>query len=162
MHCSVKEEIKKWVDRNFVHVHLMTVVDLGSLNINGSVRDIIPWAYGIDLAPGPGVDLVITAGEIPDSVLGFFGAVVGTSSMQYSASLENYKKEVIDLLRPGGLVFLTVCSPECKVKHTTSSVTEDTHRLTSHEIQELFQPEIYLSYHSAGDGHDMIFEGHLD
>ncbi len=161
MHSSVKEEIMEWKERNPI-LRDCRLADLGSLNINGAVRDFIPWAYGIDLVRGPGVDIVIEEGVVPKIWRGIFGAVVGTSSLQYSSSLQNYKKEIIDLLRPGGLVFLTVCSPGCKVKHTTSSVTEDTHRLTSHEVQELFKPEIILSYHSAGDGHDMIFEGHLE
>jgi hypothetical protein len=39
------------------------VVEFGSLDINGTVRDLIDcsWYYGIDLQPGPGVDEVADA-----------------------------------------------------------------------------------------------------
>ena len=41
-------------------------LEIGSANVNGSVRSNFTGPYlGIDLAPGPGVDLVVPGGLIP-------------------------------------------------------------------------------------------------
>lgn len=162
MHYSVKQETKSWFKRNPI-LQSCTVADLGSLNINGSVKDIIPQAVGFDLIEGPGVDVVIEDGEIPKNWKGYFSAVVGVSSLQFCPNLENYKKEVVDLLAPDGLVLLTSCTLSCSCHHTTSSVTDDKHRLRPYEVQDLFHPEIFLRYSwSVSSEHeDMIFERYL-
>ncbi len=60
MHQAAYEFIAEY--RTFFPVN---VIEIGSLNINGSVRDLFPAAswVGIDLADGPGVDVVADAVE---------------------------------------------------------------------------------------------------
>jgi SAM-dependent methyltransferase len=54
MHPGAKDYVKA------VIIPCRTVLEIGSLDINGGIRDILPMAdwYGIDIADGPGVDEV--------------------------------------------------------------------------------------------------------
>ena len=46
-----------------------TIIELGALNVNGTLRDVCPKRahyIGLDLSPGPGVDVVVAAnGPLP-------------------------------------------------------------------------------------------------
>lgn len=57
-------EVHDWVARQVAHLQPEgPVLEVGSYDVNGSVRDLFPDPYlGVDLRPGPGVDLVADAG----------------------------------------------------------------------------------------------------
>lgn len=62
MHDAVTE----WVSRCIKDVDLSTahVLEVGSYNVNGSLRPLFDGCrsyYGIDIRPGPGVDMVVNA-----------------------------------------------------------------------------------------------------
>ena len=95
------------------------VVDIGSLDINGSTKAIFshPYYYvGVDLAPGKNVD-VICPGHLYDA--GFSFDVVTSSEcfehdMYYVRTLNN----MVRLLRSGGLMVFT-CATEGRSEHGT-------------------------------------------
>ena len=61
MHFSSLENMRRCIDW-YLGAEAIDVVDLGSMNVNGSYRDIIPADrryIGIDLEAGPGVDVVL-------------------------------------------------------------------------------------------------------
>jgi SAM-dependent methyltransferase len=88
---------------------LRTVVELGSQDVNGSLRDHCPPGVhyiGLDVMPAKGVDLVIDpliplplASDTAD-------AVVTSSAFEHDVCFWNTFLELIRILRPGGLLYL--------------------------------------------------------
>jgi hypothetical protein len=63
MHDAAREWVQRCIAENTERRHV--VVEIGSLDVNGSVRDLFPGTdyTGIDLLAGPGVDVV---GDVVD------------------------------------------------------------------------------------------------
>lgn len=103
------------------------VLEVGSLNVNGSVRPHVealgPRAYwGTDMRPGPGVDIVIAAEDLPrplsevsrDGNVGLTpvvaDVVVSTEMLEHAADWRGAMRGMIDVLAPGGVLVLTTRS----------------------------------------------------
>lgn len=85
----------------------MRTLELGSTNVNGSVRDLFRGEYiGIDHKDGRGVDQVMSAGSLqfPDAS---FDCVVATSMLEHDPAFWRTLPEVGRVLRPGGYFVLT-------------------------------------------------------
>jgi SAM-dependent methyltransferase len=110
------ERVKSKLPRFFSDVR---VLDVGSLDINGSTKDLFqhPFYYvGLDLAEGNNVN-VVCPGHLYDS--GFLFDVVTSSEcfehdMYYARTLQN----MVRLLRPGGLMAFT-CATDGRQEHGT-------------------------------------------
>jgi SAM-dependent methyltransferase len=90
-----------------------TVVELGSQDVNGSLRDHCPPGVlyiGLDVMPAKGVDLVVDPeGHLPlatDSV----DAVVTSSTFEHDVCFWETFLELVRILRPGGLLYVNVPS----------------------------------------------------
>jgi len=89
------------------------VVELGSQDVNGSLRDHAPATasyQGLDTAPGPGVDRVVTPGEplpLPD---GCADVVVTSSALEHDPCFWETFLDLVRLLRPGGLLYVNAPS----------------------------------------------------
>jgi hypothetical protein len=86
-----------------------TIVELGSMDINGALRNVSPEGatyIGLDVEVGPGVDLVIGAGAaIPlgtDSV----DIVVSSSMFEHDNFFWNTFLEMVRITRPGGTIYI--------------------------------------------------------
>jgi hypothetical protein len=101
------------------------VLDIGSLDINGSIRDLFDYPFyyvGLDLAEGKNVD-VICPGHLYDS--GFEFDVVSSGEcfehdMYYARTIQN----MIRLLKCGGLMVFT-CASTGRHEHGTLRTTPD-------------------------------------
>lgn len=90
---------------------------MGSLYVNGTARDIVDPLYpekyiGIDVRPGPGVDLVCDAADLlktfaPESV----GAVVCVSTLEHCQDWWRVFLNMKTVLRPEGFMYFAVPSP---------------------------------------------------
>jgi SAM-dependent methyltransferase len=107
MHPSVME----WVGEKTREFDFngQTILEVGSMNVNGSVRTLFAHASsytGVDFMPGAGVDLVMNAHalEFPDAS---FDAVVSTEMLEHDDEFWLSVKEMGRVLRPGGLLLLT-------------------------------------------------------
>ena len=60
MHTSSMENMRRCVD--WYGTSDGKIVDLGAMNVNGSYRQLFPGGdyFGVDLEPGPGVDVVLS------------------------------------------------------------------------------------------------------
>jgi SAM-dependent methyltransferase len=89
------------------------VLDVGSVDVNGSYRPLFcdpVWSYiGLDVAAGPGVDIVVADpyrwSEVPDDSL---DVVVSGQALEHIAYPWRTMEEVARVVRPGGLVFIIV------------------------------------------------------
>lgn len=120
MHPTVLEFTERVVEKNNLNQIGNTVLIVGALDVNGSVRPYFDRAdvVGIDLADGPGVDHVINAHALlePASLEALFGAgepviefdvVVCTEMLEHDDEFWRSLYNISVLLRSGGLFILT-------------------------------------------------------
>lgn len=104
-----------------------SVLEIGSYDVNGSVRSVFSAAKnytGVDLVEGPGVDLVCYGHEIPfdaDS----FDLVVSAECLEHDPLWIKTFLKMWEVVRPNGVVALT-CASRGRPEHGTSrTLVED-------------------------------------
>lgn len=84
------------------------VLDIGSMNINGSFKDLFDGCEytGIDIAPGNNVDVVVEpfSFPFPDET---FDIVVSANCLEHVPEPGLWAKEVKRVLKKGGLLAIT-------------------------------------------------------
>ncbi len=84
-----------------------SVLEIGSANVNGSVRPLFTGAYvGIDHAEGPGVDKIADAENLPFAD-NSFEVVVSTEAAEHIARPWLAISEMARVCQPGGWVIVT-------------------------------------------------------
>lgn len=143
VHESARRAIAKFYFDYRSYLDNTEIADMGALNINGATKDIIN-CVGFDIVEGKGVDVVINPGFIPEEHKRRYGAVISANSFVFCPDPGMYKKQIIDLLAPNGLVFLITCSEKCKNKHTTSDNIygfQDSFRVGLRDLEKFFSIE---------------------
>jgi len=122
---SQQQEFFKQVKRRFTHYfNNQRVLEVGSLNINGTVRDYFDDCdyTGIDLGPGPGVDVVADGSDWLKPA--HYSVVLSTESFEHNPRWRDTFSNMIDNACEGGLIIFTCAStgrPEHGTKRTTPS-----------------------------------------
>jgi SAM-dependent methyltransferase len=96
----------------------VAVLEIGSLDVNGSVRPLFPHAaryHGIDIAPGPGVDEVADAADWRCD--GAFDVVVSTEVLEHAPRWRDVLENAWAALVPGGRLLMT-CATEPRPPHS--------------------------------------------
>lgn len=102
----------------------VSVVEIGSADINGSVRGYFQSTdyVGVDLIPGPGVDVV---GQGEDVRLGReFDVAVSTECLEHNPKYFETFENMVRHTRPGGLVLFT-CATTGRPEHGTERSTPE-------------------------------------
>lgn len=115
MHSSVLE----WASKTFnaSNIEGKRVLEVGSYNVNGSVRPIAlalkPGSYlGVDQGEGPDVDQVCNATELVNTFgAGAFNVVISTEMLEHVVEWQPIIKEMVEVLAQSGLLVLTTRSP---------------------------------------------------
>jgi len=96
------------------------VLEVGSLNLNGSVRVLFRQCdyLGIDIGPGPGVDLVCRGQDYEDRD-GSFDTVISCECMEHNPYWRETFENMVRLCRPGGLVVIS-CAAAGRPEHGTA------------------------------------------
>lgn len=85
-------------------------LEIGSYDVNGNLRDIINLKYtGLDMRPGPNVDIVANGNNLPFDRESF-GLVVCVETLEHDRYFWQTIKEIRRVLEPGGTVILTAPS----------------------------------------------------
>jgi SAM-dependent methyltransferase len=90
-----------------------TIVEVGSLEVNGSLRDAKPREadyIGLDIENGSGVDRIIEIGKPLPFETGSVGCVVASSVLEHDKFFWNSFVEMCRIVKPGGLIYLSVPS----------------------------------------------------
>jgi|GEM_PF-6339023 len=84
------------------------VIDFGSCNINGVIHDWVksPFYIGVDWRPGPNVDLVSFAHEVPFRSE-FFDMVVSSSMLEHDPYWEKSLTKMVDVLKKDGIFIIS-------------------------------------------------------
>ena len=88
------------------------VLEIGSLDINGSVRSLFhnPLNYiGLDLGPGPGVDVICPAHLFKSNEC--FTVIISTEALEHDQHWAKTLAAASSMLCPGGLMLFTCAAP---------------------------------------------------
>lgn len=120
-HREQSEFIARIRDRFPRHFENCKVLEIGSLNINGTVRDYFQHCtyMGIDLGPGPCVDKVVHACDLPISYNGNFDTIVTCEALEHDRKWRETIDRAYDLLTDNGLLVGT-CAGFGRPEHGTS------------------------------------------
>ncbi len=91
----------------------LTIVDIGSQDVNGSLRSVAPPQHhyiGVDFASGNGVDVVLTDPYVYPFDSDSVDCIVSSSCFEHSEFFWLSFLEMVRILRPGGLIYLNVPS----------------------------------------------------
>jgi SAM-dependent methyltransferase len=90
-----------------------TVVELGSQNVNGSLRDHCPPGVhyiGLDMIPAAGVDVVVNPAAPLPFAPDIADAIVTSSAFEHDVCFWDTFLELTRILRPGGLLYVNAPS----------------------------------------------------
>lgn len=110
-------------------------IEIGSYNVNGSVRDIVDIAVGVDLRNGPCVDLVC---PVEDLLSHFspcsFDACISTDTLEHVSDWKGFVKTTWELVKENGWLVITMASLK-KGKH---DYPNDFWRLTEDMVKQIW------------------------
>ena len=123
------------------------LLEIGSLDVNGTVRPFFPRAapyVGIDLAPGEAVDVVASGHDFgPDAA---FATVVTTECLEHDPGWEATLRNVVRVLRPGGTVILT-CATTGRHEHGTTRTSPAMSPSTNDHYRNLTAADVVPHLH---------------
>ncbi len=109
MHWTVGRSFAEFIDVYGLESMPLSVLEIGSMNINGGLRDLakhnMTWT-GLDLEEGPGVDLKIEIGQPFPYANKVFDLVVCSSVFEHDAQFWNTFLEMARVTKPGGLILV--------------------------------------------------------
>ena len=96
------------------------VLEVGSLDINGSIRDLFQNCEytGIDLGEGKGVDVICPGHLYRKGEKAIYDVVASTECFEHDLHFRETFQNMYDLLKPGGLFFFT-CASDGRPEHGT-------------------------------------------
>lgn len=103
-----------------------SVLEIGSYDVNGSVRRIFDGAAtytGVDLAPGPGVDRVSYGHELDDPD-GSYDLVISGECFEHDPHWQQTLATMARLTRPGGVTAFS-CASRGRPEHGTTRTSPD-------------------------------------
>lgn len=108
MHKSSYEEMKRFRDTYILPGTYLRVLDVGSIDVNGSYRELFrEWEYtGLDLTPGPNVDVVAKNPYHWPLIGHSFDVLVSGQCMEHVKDLHAWVTQCSLMLKPGGLICL--------------------------------------------------------
>lgn len=113
MHISALKNAKSFFDTYTAELNFAEVLDIGSQNVNGSLKDVCPSYFkytGVDFVAGQGVDVVLddpyTLPFDDQSV----DVIVSSSVFEHSEMFWVLFLELLRILKPAGLLYLNVPS----------------------------------------------------
>lgn len=124
MHPEAREGLARQLDASCLDLSApWRVLDLGGRDINGSIRDLLPAAKwtGLDIKPGPGVDLVHDATQPWPDTFDRFDLVVCTEVLEHVERWAAILRTAAQALEPGGpeVLFVT-CASTGRPEHGAS------------------------------------------
>jgi predicted SAM-dependent methyltransferase len=111
------------------------VLEVGSYNVNGGVRELVTVHTGIDLRKGNGVDIVCKAEDLlnhfPEA---YFDSIVTTETLEHVENWQDCLTTISKVVKPNGWWVCSMASL-LKGKH---DYPNDYWRFTPQQIEQLF------------------------
>jgi ubiquinone/menaquinone biosynthesis C-methylase UbiE len=111
MHDTAMQNAQKFKSKYVKTLSNLHVVDIGSYNVNGTLRSIFQGARytGIDQSAGPNVDIVCNADTLPfdnNSI----DIVVSSSCFEHDPTFWETFLEMCRIVKPGGYIYINAPS----------------------------------------------------
>lgn len=151
--------------------HYVSVLDCGSLDINGNNR----WAFekaqylGVDIVKGDNVDIRSRVHELDIKTIGQHDVVISTEMLEHDQFWRESIMHMFNLLKPGGLLLITAAGtgrPEHGTHDRNPEASPETNdfyqNLTIDLFKSVFPAKLdqYFSEHGIYDHfHDFQFYG---
>jgi SAM-dependent methyltransferase len=115
------------------------VLEVGSLDINGSVRELFADCdyTGVDLQLGPGVDLACQ-GQLVAFPSGHFDTTISAECLEHNPFWRETVANMLRMTRPGGLVLIS-CATTGRLEHGTTRTNPDASPFTSAEKWDYYR-----------------------
>jgi SAM-dependent methyltransferase len=151
--------------------HDRRVLEVGSWNVNGTVRPLFERCsyLGIDLAPGDCVDLVCKGADYRSDQP--FDTVLSTECFEHDEQWADTLRNMIRHTKPGGLMIIT-CASTGRAEHGTrrtspdaslsSSFSDYYRNLTAQDFEQAVDLRALFSVHEFSNGNagrDLYFWG---
>lgn len=111
MHKSSYDEMARNVNRYLFSLSDgATVVDIGSLDVNGAYRNLIEPRFkyiGVDIEAGPNVDHVMTSEFNTGLPLHYADAVISGQTLEHCRNPFLLTREIFRIIKPGSFALLT-------------------------------------------------------
>lgn len=89
------------------------VIDVGSFDVNGSLRTVFPVTVGVDMREGPGVDQVCDVVDLMTTFgLESFDCVCSADALEHMVDWKMAMENMWGILKPNGILFLTMANPK--------------------------------------------------
>lgn len=100
----VKEFVERYKDRLNGKV-----LEVGSYNVNGTIRDVVDITVGVDIRKGHGVDLVCPVEDLLSHYKpGYFDACVSVETLEHVENWKAFFRVTWELVKPGGWLVMTM------------------------------------------------------
>ena len=115
MHPTAKQNCKNFFDvySSAFSEKVPKIVEIGSQDVNGSLRDVAPVGFdyvGVDFVPGKGVDIVLDDPYVLPLSSESTDIVVSSSCFEHSEMVWLSFLEIMRILKPKGLFYLNAPS----------------------------------------------------
>ena len=116
MHNNLLYYIKELKEKYPNAFNTSKVLEAGSLDINGSVRELFVCKeyMGVDWIDGKGVDVISIFHEFNSCSKGYFQTVISTEMLEHDPYWIKSIKKMLDLLAFGGFLIITYAGPTRK------------------------------------------------
>lgn len=155
------------------HFRGSRVLEIGSLDINGTIRALFEGCdyTGIDVGPGPGVDVVCEGQnfEGPDAS---YDVVISCETMEHNPYWAETFANMVRLAKPGGLIVMTCATTGRKEHGTTRTTPGDSpltvakgwnyyRNLTARDFEDagVLKPLALRFFATSYDDYDLYFVG---
>lgn len=126
----------------------LRVCDVGSLDINGSNRDLFASTatyIGVDICRGKNVDVVMPIHEYADTIKSYddkFDIVISTEMLEHDRHWRQSVRAMSDILRIGGLLIIT-CATTGRHEHGTTKHAPDASPATNDYYRNITKQELH-------------------
>jgi SAM-dependent methyltransferase len=168
MHSDVLKFVSQVKSKHPFYFFRSRVLEVGSANINGSVRKKFNFCRykGIDLAEGRGVDLVHDITQ--PLYFGWFDVVISVEMLEHCNNVDVALKNMYDAVKPKGLLIITAAGI-ARHEHGTSRTDEGSSpetidhykNISMEQFQKSLPPNLFYSYNLEyrRDFKDIMFYG---
>ena len=137
------------------HFWLKKVVEFGSLNLNGTVRDFFSDCdyTGVDIIEGDGVDVVGYCHEFYKDI--DYDVVISCEMLEHDLFYHASLLRMANLMKPGGLLIIT-CATDGRPEHGTINHSPADSPATNGYYKNITIPQIFYCYKG------LISDGYFD
>lgn len=107
------DSVFRWIRNKLASLEYQSVLELGSRSVNGTPRGALPendsiHYVGIDIEPGPGVDIVMSSWNLDKNTFGGqFDLVISTEMLEHDYKFWLTFRSIKKVLKKGGHLLLT-------------------------------------------------------